>query len=146
MNLVHQRGTRQLDRCSDGLPVGNPALDARANHGFRKLRNQLLDEHVVVNRVSDHPADDADRDGQGRDSGNEVPRRDDGGDGRGGHDDAADAQAGDEENQVHGVNVVKTGGCEGAAAGCHDAAGEEDDPFDVAWEAREEVERDDAAG
>jgi hypothetical protein len=108
-----QAGTSILDRGYDVSHVCNTELiDHGAADHLCGVGNELVDEDVVVDAITDGASDHADGEGEGCDGGDEVVGADDCGDDGGGDDDTANPEAGEDENAPQGVEVEAVGACE----------------------------------
>lgn len=107
LDLLQQGGPGQLNGFGDLRHGGDVELE---DHGAADVvlgvGDEFVEEDVVVDGVADRAADDADGKGQGCDCGDEVVGADDGGDDGGWDDDAADAEAGEDEEAPECVEVV----------------------------------------
>ena len=141
-DVVDERGARQLGGLRPGGGVEDVVVDARRHDLDRDLLLHLAEEDVVVGRVADRAADDADGERERRNRRDQVVRADDRGDDRGWDNNAADPEPGDDEDAVDGVDVVDACCGERSAAGCHHARGDDHEPLVTAAEDREEPEHD----
>jgi hypothetical protein len=82
---------------------------------FDGIGDEFLDKNVVVGGVADSAADDANRQGESSDGGNEVIGADDGSHDGGWHNYAANAQPSKDQKAPDFVKVVNTGDRERAA-------------------------------
>lgn len=145
-DVLGQRRRGVLDRGGDlGLVEYTQFADHDVGDGGDEARLELLHKDAVVDCVGDAAADDADGQGQGRDRGDDVVGADDGGDDAGRDDDAADAETANEQEGVHGVQVVRVGARQGPRAGCHEDAGPQQDGTDVAFHVGQQCQANHAA-
>jgi hypothetical protein len=108
-----QASTRILDRSSDVSLICNTELiDHGTTDHLCGVGDELVDEDVVVDAITDGAADHADGEGEGCDGSDEVVGADDCGDDGGGDDDTADPEAGEDEDAPEGVEVEAVGACE----------------------------------
>lgn len=124
LDPLQQRRAREFDGLGDVGHVGDVEFfrhdDANVVFG---VGEELGDEDVVVSRVADAAADNAHREGEGGDGGDEVVRTDDCGHDGGGDDDAAYAEAGEDEQASHLVQVVGRADRQAPATGRHEHRG-----------------------
>ncbi|KIW47453.1 uncharacterized protein PV06_00148 [Exophiala oligosperma] len=144
LDAFEQTGARELDDLGDVGLVGDAQLQ---RHGAADVLDgvgdELVDKDVVVNRVTDAPADHADRESQGRHRRDDVVGTDDGRhDTRGDHD-AADAQAAQDQETPEGVEVEPGAACQRAASRGHEN-GREDHEFAVVAPEHGQQPQDDA--
>lgn len=115
--FLEERRTGQTDCFFDEVWVGNVKVDGHcATDVVDSVGYELGDEDVVVDCVADGAADYADGEGECGDGGDQVVWADDCRDDRGGHDDAADAEAGKDEKTPESVEIVDASAGKGAAA------------------------------
>lgn len=77
---------------------------------------ELVHEHVVIHCIANCAAQDTNSEGEGSNGGDEFIRTNDCGDDRGGDDDAADTETGNDEDGVHDVEIVFVESGHGATA------------------------------
>ena len=105
----------------------------------------FIKEYVVVCRVADCAPDDTDCEGKRCDCGDEIVGTDDCCDDGCWDDDASNSETRNDQDSVHGVQVVQACGSEGAAAGGHHAGGDNHEPFVATAEDGQEPEDDTSA-
>ena len=107
LDLLEQTGAREGDSLGNSGAVDDAQLEL---HGAADvvlgIGHEFVVEDVVVDRVADRPADDADGEGQGGDGGDEVVWADDGGDDTSGDDDATDAKSGENQQAPGAIERV----------------------------------------
>lgn len=146
-DLFQERRTRKSDRLLDGDRVRDFQFQLhRAADVVDDVGDELVVKDVVVDRVTDRPADDTDRERECRDRGDEVVGADNCSDNAGGDDDAPYAQPGEDQQAPGAVQGVCVEGSEGAASGSHDTRGDDHKFAVVAAEDGEEPEDDEGAG
>ncbi|EPE05084.1 hypothetical protein F503_03689 [Ophiostoma piceae UAMH 11346] len=140
------------DEASDidrrGIGVGRQRLELRqtcADELVFEVRHELRGKDVVVHGIAEGAADNAHGESQRRGRGDEVLRTDDHGDERCGHDNTADAKAGNGKHDIDGTHVVDARGGEGAAAGRHDSTRRKEQPAVAAAPLCENAQGADAA-
>ncbi len=137
-NAIGERYGSELDGSGDVSDVcdvklrDHDAADVRLEFGgkFRYV-------DIGIGGVADRAADDADRERQCRDSGDQVVGADDGRDDGRGHHNATDAQPGEDQESPQFIQVVGGGCSETTAAGCHKDRGDYHELFVVAVGAQE---------
>jgi len=141
-DFVDQARADELCNLPDSGAVVDLVLHARDGDVLCQVGDELVVEDVVVDGIPDCAADNADGQRERRNGGDQVVRTDDGCHDGCRDDNAADAEAGDDEDAVDGVHVVAGCGGECAAASCHHDRGNDHEHAVSAAEGGEEPEDD----
>src|ERR1700728_3919309 len=114
---IQQTGTSKFDGIGDICLICDAEFE---QHGaadvLDSIWHEFLDKDIVVGRVADSTTDDADRQRESGNGGDEVVGADDSGHDRGWDDDAANAETREDQEAPECVEVVDACDGEGAAA------------------------------